>query len=175
MSFVAADPCLFTIGVYIGCVKTVARIVALLVLSWMVVACGFDLEDDHLVINDLPALGDSDAWFVLLDTPAEPIDCVILSGCNAGTVVRGTRYGITGDVEEAKLAALDDIMSVWEPTGEVDPLLDGPMFFRFPDDVDTSTDAAFLRLDFVEEWGIGNGDPVEDVLSVTISTHELSG
>lgn len=151
------------------------RIVPLLVLTCLVVACGYDIEDDHLVINELPALDETDSRLVLLDSPAEPVSCVILSGCNAGSVVRGTHYLAIGDVEEAKLAALDEIMEVWEPTGEADPLLDEPMFFQFPGEVDTSTGAAFLRFEFIGDWDIGRDEPVEDVFMVTISTHALSG
>jgi len=150
--------------------KTLVRVIPLLALAWFVTACSFDLEDDHLVINELPALGESDAWFVLLDRPAEPVSCVILSGCNAGSVVRGTRYGIIGDVDQARLAALDEIMEVWEPIGETDPL-DESISFRFPDDIDTSTDTAFLVLEFISEWDIRSDEPIENVLAVTISTH----
>lgn len=139
-----------------------------------VVACGFDIADDHLVINRLPTLDASESRLVLLDRPAEPVNCVILSGCNAGSVVRGTSYAVLGDVEEAKLAALGEIMDAWEPTGDADPLLKEPMLFQFSGEVDTSTGTAFLRFEFMGDWDIGRGAPIEDVFMVTISTHELS-
>jgi len=126
--------------------KSLVRVIPLLVLAWSGVACSSDLEDDHVVINGLPALGASDSWFVLLDRPADPVSCNVLTGCNAGSVVRATNYGIIGDVDQAKLAALDKITEVWMPIGEFDPLLDAPILFRFPGDIDTSSNAAFLRL-----------------------------
>lgn len=138
-------------------------------------ACGYDIEDDHLAINGLHALGESESRLELLDRPAEPVTCAILSGCNAGSVVRGTYYAAIGDVQEAKLAAVDEIMQVWESTGDADPLLDDIMLFQFPGDVDTSTGTAFLRFDFIGDWDIGRDEPIEDVFAVTISTHELAG
>ena len=155
--------------------KALVRLVLLLVFGWLLAACGFDIEDDHLVINALPTLGQNDAWFVLLDSPAEPVNCVTFSGCNAGSVVTATSYGIIGDVDKAKLAAVDELTDDWQPIGELDSSLDEPVFFRFPDEIDTSTGDAFLRLDFVGVWDIGGGEPIENVLSVAISTHDWSG
>lgn len=134
----------------------VGGLVALFVLgvytisNWTVV---HDWRDDHSRINELEVLGpnDLDLWWLLLETPAEQVDCNVAICQN---VLRVLHYEAQGDFDAVRVAAYEQILRNWVPvrdhaeTRDIDPLVLDSILFEYRLDVDTTTGTAYLRLTF---------------------------
>lgn len=105
--------------------------------------------DDHLVLSELQLLDDNDLWVELFSFPAQPATCNVATCQN---VVSGSRYEITGDADQAKVAALNELLQTWVLVSEADPFAQQSSDFQLREDIaiGTSTGTAFLTVRFVE-------------------------
>ena len=140
-------------------------------MSLVAVGCVQDWGDDHQAVNKLEVLGASDSWIQIRDIPATAIDCSF-TGCQ--NIVRGVHYEVVGEADEAKDAALSDLLERWVPSTETDPFGQDSVHFQLRSDIeiDTTTGTAFLRASFDENLQVGDGDFIANVIIITLSSDD---
>lgn len=153
----------------LGTVRYAGWVLVSIAFSVIALGCAQDWGDDHLVVNELELLGESDLWVHIGDTPATPVEC---SFAICQNVVRGVGYEVIGDVGEAKVAALVELMEKWVPTSDVSPFTEDSAHFQLRDgiEIDTSTRTAFLRVQFLKNMPEGPNTFVANAIAISVSS-----
>lgn len=128
-----------------------------------------DWGDDPLVLDQLQLLNSNDLWVELFSHPAQSAPC---SFAICQNVLRGAAYEVVGDADDAKIAALKEVMRTWEPTGSADPFASDSSDFQLRDDIDiaTSTGTAFLTVSFQENFRDGPDTIIADAILFSVTS-----